>query len=237
MVLENPTRSWLWAILAVLVKQSPNKAFTDWYFQMHNVDFSACMHGGSGPKSTRLRTSCKQLLQLQKECDNKHAHKQWTITLGADSWNFATASEAECPALLSRRIAAIFASLAPADSLTYTEKFFKLNSLFLMGKQTTAHQQMIPEFKTIQQLPQAPVGDGFKILDRPEGRGVGEVETLGSFDNIDIIDGVENINGGPDNSTLNSTLKSFRVGWCYSPKEHVDIATKMAHPCESDAAV
>ena len=251
-VLENPTRSWLWAILAALVKQSSNKAFIDWYFQTRNVDFSACMHGGSRPQSTRLRTSCKQLLQLQKECDNKHVHKQWTITLGADSWNFATASEAEYPALLSRRIATILASLAPAGSLTYTEKFFKLNSLFLMGKQTTAHQQMIPEFKTIQQLPQAPVGDGFKILDRPEDGGVGEVETLGSLDNIDIIDGVENSNGGPDSSTLNSTLNSFRgpnnstlnstlngfqVGWYYSPKEHVDIATKMAHPCESDAAV
>ena len=45
-ILENPTRSWLWAILAMLVKQSTNKEFTDWYFQMHNVDFSACMHGG-----------------------------------------------------------------------------------------------------------------------------------------------------------------------------------------------
>ena len=47
--------------------------------------------------------------------------------------------------------------------------------------------------------------------------------------NIDIVD---NIDGGPDNSTLNS----FRVGWYYSPKEHVDIATKLEHPCESDAA-
>ena len=73
-VLENPTRSWLWAILAVLVKQSSNKAFIDWYFQMHNVDFSACMHGGSRPKSTRLRTSCRQLLQLCRECDNSHDH-------------------------------------------------------------------------------------------------------------------------------------------------------------------
>ena len=138
---------------------------------MHNVDFSACMHGGSRPKSTRLRTSCKHLLQLRRECDNNHVHKQWTITLGADSWNFSTASEAEYPALLSKRIATIFASLAPADSLTYTEKFFRLNSLFLMGKQTTAHQQMIPEFKNIQQLQQAPVGDGFKILDRGRWRG------------------------------------------------------------------
>ena len=206
---------------------------------MHNVDFSACMHGGSRPKSTRLRTSCKQLFQLQKEFDNTHVHKPWTITLGADSWNFSTASDAEYPALLSKRIATVLASLAPADSLTYTEKFFRLNSFFLMGKQATSHRQLIPEFKTIQQLPQSPVGDGFKILDRPDGRGVGEVEVFGYIDNIDNvdlvdnIDTVDNIDVGPDNSALNS----FRVGWYYSPKEHVDIATKLEHPCESDAAV
>ena len=219
--LENPTRSWLWAILAMLVKQSSNKAFIDWYFQMHNVDFAACMHGGERPKATRLRTSCRQLLQLSKECDNRHAHKQWTITLGANSWNFATASEAEYPALLSKRIATILASLAPANSLTYTEKFFRLNSLFLVGKQTTAHQQMIPEFKTIQQLPQAPVGDGFRILERPDGGGVGEVDDGSDTDKYDN----------------NSALNTFRVGWYHSPKEHVDIATRMDHPCESDAAV
>ena len=44
------------------------------------------------------------------------------------------------------------------------------------------------EFKTIQQLPQAPVGDGFKILNRPDGGGVGEVEAFGSIDNIDNSD-------------------------------------------------
>ena len=212
-ILENPTRSWLWAILAMLVKQSTNKEFTDWYFQMHNVDFSACMHGGERPKATRLRTSCRQLLQLSLECDNSHTHKPWTITLGTDSWNFATAAEAEYPALLSKRIAMILASMAPANSLAYTEKFFRLKSLFLMGKQTTAHQQMIPEFKTIQQLPQAPVGDGFKVLERPDCGGTSEVD---------------------DN---NSTLKTFRVGWYHSPMEHVDIAIRMDHPCESDAAV
>ena len=38
-ILENPTRSWLWAILAALVKQSPNQALRDWYFQMRNADF------------------------------------------------------------------------------------------------------------------------------------------------------------------------------------------------------
>ena len=48
-----------------------------------------------------------------------------------------------------------------------------------------------------------------------------------------VRDIVDNIDVGPDNSTLNS----FRVSWYCSPMEHVDIATKLEHPCESDAAV
>ena len=238
-ILENPTRSWLWAILVALVKQSQNQAFKDWYFQMHNVDFSACMHGGCRPKSTRLRTSCKQLLQLQKQCHNNHVHKQWTITLGADSWNFSTATEAEDPALLLKRIVTILAALAPSKALTYTAKFFRLNSLLLMGKQTTAHHQLIPEFKTSNLSLTRLWVRALKILDRPAGRGVGEVEACvstdnsGNMDGVDSIDMVDNTEVGLDINTLNS----YRVGWYYSPKEHVDIATKLEHPCESDAAV
>ena len=160
-ILENPPHSWLWALLAVLVKQPTNAAFKTWYFQMVNVDFAACMHGGSRPKSTRVRTSCKQLLQLQVECDNKHQHKPWTISLETDSWKFSTASEAEYPALLSKRIAAVL----------FTENFFRSNSLFLLGKQTTSHQRLIPEFKQIQTLQQLPLGDGFKVLLRQHNGG------------------------------------------------------------------
>ena len=135
------------------------------------------MHGGSRPKATRLRTSCKPLQQLQAECDNKHKHQPWAISLETDSWKFSTASKAEYPALLSKRIAAVLASLVPQESLRFNENFFRLNSLFLLGKQTTSHQQLIPEFKQIQTLPQLPSGDGFKVLLRQHNGGDTMVET------------------------------------------------------------
>ena len=54
--------------------------------------------------------------------------------------------------------------------------------------------------------------------------GVGEVENGSDIDNYDNVDSID---GGQDNSTLKGALKTFRVGWYYSAKEHVDIATRM----------
>ena len=47
--LENPERSWLWALLAVLVKQRNDAAYNEWFFNLTDVSFDACMHGGKFP--------------------------------------------------------------------------------------------------------------------------------------------------------------------------------------------
>ena len=43
---ENPERSWLWALLAALVKQRDDLAYQQWYFSLSDITFDACMHGG-----------------------------------------------------------------------------------------------------------------------------------------------------------------------------------------------
>lgn len=43
--LENTERSWLWAILTVLVKQRPDQDYQRWFFDLVDVSFDACMHG------------------------------------------------------------------------------------------------------------------------------------------------------------------------------------------------
>ena len=45
--IENPARSWLWPLLATLVKQSNDEAFIKWYFSLTATMFDACMHGSS----------------------------------------------------------------------------------------------------------------------------------------------------------------------------------------------
>lgn len=81
-ILENPSRSWLWAVLAKLVKEFNNTDFSNWYFSFYDVDFDACMHGGARQKSTRFKTSSSCLQHLALACDGQHEHKQWTISLG-----------------------------------------------------------------------------------------------------------------------------------------------------------
>jgi len=51
---ENPERSWLWALLAALVKQRSDLAYQNWYFALSDITFDACMHGGAFPKATKL---------------------------------------------------------------------------------------------------------------------------------------------------------------------------------------
>lgn len=45
--IENPERSWLWAVLALLVKRRCNDAYSQWYFSLQDVSFDSCVHGSA----------------------------------------------------------------------------------------------------------------------------------------------------------------------------------------------
>ena len=53
--IENPERSWIWSVLAALVKEAGHCGFSRWYHDLVNVNFDACMHGHTRAKATRLR--------------------------------------------------------------------------------------------------------------------------------------------------------------------------------------
>ena len=80
--LENPERSWLWALLAFLIKQRGHDKFSDWYFGMDDVTFDACMHGGSFPKTTRLKGTTGIFKHLEARCSGDHTHARWTVRKG-----------------------------------------------------------------------------------------------------------------------------------------------------------
>lgn len=104
-----------------------------------------------------------------------------------------------------------------------------MNSLFLLGKQTS-HQQLIPEFKHIQTLQQIPMGDGFKVLLRQHNGGDTSVETLDvqHEDSDDLLGGSHGFETHnvtvQDDSLGNSSQHPFRVGWYHSHMEHVELA-------------
>lgn len=45
--IENPERSWLWAVLTKLVLEQNNQPFTLWFNTLDRISFHACMHGGA----------------------------------------------------------------------------------------------------------------------------------------------------------------------------------------------
>ena len=91
--IENPARSWLWAILAKLVKSKGPAPFVEWYFQLQDYDFDACSEPAE-PKA-RIKATSAVFEGLQQRCDNSHTHLSWQPTKVQGRWVYPTKDEAE----------------------------------------------------------------------------------------------------------------------------------------------
>ena len=110
--IENPVRSWLWPLLAVLIKQHGPQSFVDWYFSMQDYDFDACMFGSQRAKSTRVKGTPQVFEGLQQTCDNSHVHLPWKPAFQSGRWVYPTKEEAEytpglCAFLCEKATAAV----------------------------------------------------------------------------------------------------------------------------------
>ena len=52
--IENPTRSWLWGVLALLVAELKIDSFTQWFSRLRKTSFHACEHGSQRNKQTSI---------------------------------------------------------------------------------------------------------------------------------------------------------------------------------------
>ena len=102
---ENPARSWLWQLLAMLVKQTNVPKFVEWYAQLESVYFDACAHGSNRDKRTKLLATENLFSNLAQDCPGDHTHASWQPFQGDSGIVFPTAMEAEYPALLCKRMA------------------------------------------------------------------------------------------------------------------------------------
>ena len=199
-VIENPVRSWLWPLLALLVKQTNNKGFIDWYFSLHEVVFAACMFGGKRDKYTKLLTPTTCLDPLACECDGQRTHLPWGVESSSGKWAFATAAEAEYPAQLCKRYYELLSTLVAKDRLDFTTKQFRLDTLAKSGNQAVKHKQLVSEFSSIQLVDHIADPSSCKIL-----------RTV-SIDN-----------GG-------EKRKRLEVGTYRNYTEHIQEAFKLPHP-------
>lgn len=188
--IENPSRSWLWAALADLVKSTypdPTCLVRRKFFSMENVEFDHCMHGGGRPKETRLRCTPDVFNSLEGMCDNPFDHLPWTLTQQDGSWHFAIGGEAEYPLVLARRMVQCAVQQIPAHLLADTSKAFRLDTLAATMQQTKRHAQLIPEFHHVESTQLPPKDRAFKPLDVFDPPEAG-VEDEGHNDNSDNHD-------------------------------------------------
>ena len=202
--LENPERSWLWAILAMLVKQRNNAEYTEWYFNLVDTTFDACQHGSSFAKTTRLKGTPGIFEYLAGRCSGDHEHAKWQVQKLNSSWVFNTAAEAEYPKLLAQRMVDAVATQLPPGLLDFTRRQFRLDLLQQADKQHRLAQQLIPEYRQILCADTPPLTGAFKILCEPSTAG----------DNYK----------GPTAET------KYKIGFYFSPAEHFDRAIRLKHP-------
>ena len=75
--IENPARSWLWALLALLVKETGNMEFLEWFSALESVYFDACAHGSSRDTRTKLLATSGLFTSLEAVCPQNHTHASW----------------------------------------------------------------------------------------------------------------------------------------------------------------
>ena len=207
--LENPERSWLWAILASLVKQRCNDQYTDWYFALDDVIFDTCQHGGDFPKTTRLKCSAPHFRHLGQLCDGSHQHATWQVRKTDTGWIFDTAAEAAYPRVLAERMVLAASQSTIPGQLENTYKSFRLESLKQADHQSKVHRQLIPEFSKVDEVAVLPSAGDYKLLSSPM--------TTGEKDN-------------GDGEILKKAKLGYKIGWYYSMTEHFEQACRLRHP-------
>jgi len=103
--IENPARSWLWALLAVLVKDTNDQLFISWFASLESIYFDACAHGSMRDKRTKLLATQGVFTSLAEDCPQNHVHASWQPYKSDQGVIFPTAAEAEYSSTLCKRMA------------------------------------------------------------------------------------------------------------------------------------
>jgi len=210
--IENPARSWLWPLLALLVKQTANEGFINWYFSLEATMFDACMHGSLRNKSTTILGTPGVFNSLAVRCNRSHSHEPWSAKKLEDHrWIFDTAAEAEYPAVLARRLAACILQKLEAGPTFLNLKQLRLDSLQAQGRQHRALQQLVPDFEAfLWRSPSIPLAKNEKPLP-PKTAG----EELEVADEDPAHEG------------------AVKVGVWMEPEAHIARALQLWHPMDS----
>lgn len=207
---ENPVRSWLWQILAKLVKEQNDEAFASWYAALQATVFAACQHGGARDKRTKLLATPNTFTVLEAECKKDHKHASWQPFLSNSRLEFPTAQEAEYPTLLCDRMAqCVVQHLQKQGKRWAIDASLQTLLKRQVGIQTVKTPQLIAEFSHFAHLEKQCQQDDHKLIAAPLSQG--------------------------DNSTEQQTKRQrtfYKYGVLRSPEQFLKEALKLEHPID-----
>ncbi len=173
--IENPVRSWMFAVIAHYIRESDNHELSKFWNDMFAVDFANCAHGGERDKKTRVLCSSRILSSLALPCPGNHQHKPFGLNFGPHGWVFDTAMEGEYPKLLCDRFADACVA-AFFNHVSFTKKPTPIK--WQQSKRSTS---LIPEYQRIiwqTKVPSVP----HKLLEPPSsGSSTGAKSQFGIY--------------------------------------------------------
>ena len=219
--IENPARSWLWPLLALLVKSTHDPDFIAWFSGLESVYFDACAHGSSRDKRTKLLSTPGLFTPLAANCSQDHQHASWQPYRDEHGINFPTAAEAEYPKLLCDRMAQCVLSQA-ADMGVNPHFSPRLKDLLkmTMGTQSTKHPPLVPEYKMFVHTACAENNPAYKLLAAPFPTGAEDTEQP-----------------EPQEKPCKRSRTTYKYGVWHSPEEFLQRSSTGHHPMDHESAL
>ena len=170
--IENPHRSWLWPLLALLVRRCDDVEFSFFFNSLDAVVFDSCMRGGRRDKRTKWLSTAGVFSSLAQDCDKSHAHASWQPYMSEEGVIFPTKEEAAYPDTLCSRAAECVALKAQQWKLNLDVPV-KLKQLlrWSLGEQNFRHRPLVPEFSSFLHSTEQLFRDDLRLLASPHNRG------------------------------------------------------------------
>ena len=214
---ENPHRSWLWTLLADLFRTCDNRALKAYAATLEHVIFDQCMHGGARDKRTKILASPGLFAPLAADCDQSHDHSSWIPYTQDGRMVYPTATEAEYPALLSKRMAACVVEAVHQLGLT-PQVHPRLKDLltYSLGAQTIRHPPLVPEYREFAYLDQPVDLPTYKLLASP-------------------VQGANTETLQVDTPQKKSRVRhTYKYGILREPAEFLEQARQVVHPIDTE---
>ena len=219
--IENPARSWLWPLLALLVKQTNDSTFISWFSSLESVYFDACAHGSSRDKRTKLLATAGLFTSLSVDCPGNHVHASWQPYKDEQGVVFPTAAEAEYPKLLCDRMAQCILHMV-SDWGVHPKVCPRLKDLLKMnmGSQSVRHPPLVPEYKMYVHTEEAVTDPAYKLLAAPPNPGADDTEQPEAHE-----------------TARKRSRTTHKYGVWHSPEEFLQRATTVYQPMDHDSAL